>query len=569
MNNKYNKKILLAIIISSLFFSPLILAKPTYASTVSNKLNWEKPNGPSPYKVTVKNIKNTLTDPQLYVDLIGCTGAAERVAGSITKLIKNPVGTIVNTYNDVMDFVCETATASLGSGTSAVPIAGAGLSQAITDLKVCNEKSKDRTAEKATIKQTESIDSQNTVENCLNAIAVSLAKKQLVEMTKNTMNWINTGFGGDPLYVTNTNRLMTSITDRILTEEINFFKNADPYDYPYGRDYARSLSSSYLAEKNFRDSLKFTLGNYIQGNSSDVLNNYSNDFASGGWDAWLGFTQFDQNNPIGFNIMASDKETEEEEKKVQEQKEELAYSDGILSPKKCVKHATTKGDEKQTALNALSQAQSNLSVAQKKYDEAVINYSRNHSEENNSIVEKTNNGLSMAKTAYDKALSTANSLNIKITDTEEEECLEWEVVTPGSLIKDTISEYITSPARQTEMVKSINDLLYSLFNKMFSKFQTEGLASLEPSSDYNFKEFGGFGSNQKYKDTENNLLDNISFDIYEDQNSRPFDITKDLGNSYIYEKPTKLGTWDAYKNETEEIDGSKKGLFVGIGNKKN
>ena len=75
--------------------------------------------------------------------------------------------------------------ASLASGTSASKLQGAaGISVPVTDGGTT------ATTGNITVK-----------EACLDALAVSMSKSVLRKITESTINWINSGFEGDPLYV--------------------------------------------------------------------------------------------------------------------------------------------------------------------------------------------------------------------------------------------------------------------------------------------------------------------------------------------------------------------------------
>ena len=61
---------------------------------------------------------------------------------------------------------------------------------------------------------------------------------------------------------------------------------------------------------------------------------------------------------------------------------------------------------------------------------------------------------------------------------EFDKCVQFETVTPGSIIKDKVSTYINSPERQLELADDINKVLNTLFSTLISKLQNQGLSSL-------------------------------------------------------------------------------------------
>ncbi len=104
------------------------------------------------------------------------------------------------------------------------------------------------------------------------------------------MNWINSGFGGDPMYVTDVNSFMNGLSDSILQKEANLFKNpATNGDYPYGRSFAQGAITGSQVVKNFQDSMKQDLTSYLTPGSTPQ--SFATDFSQGGWDGWLALTQ--------------------------------------------------------------------------------------------------------------------------------------------------------------------------------------------------------------------------------------------------------------------------------------
>ncbi len=179
----------------------------------------------------------------------------------------------------------------------------------------------------------------NHRENCLKAVAQYLSKVALAKMTNETVNWINTGFKGSPLFVQSWTTFSKSIRDA----EIEDFTNSIAFDahlYPFGRSTAISLIAQN-AQNYFATNAQYTLDNYIAANNPGKTSiDFSTDFSAGGWNSFLYATQLPQNNPIGFSMIATDELATHiagtAASKAEVIKDQLFQGNGFLSLQECV-----------------------------------------------------------------------------------------------------------------------------------------------------------------------------------------------------------------------------------------
>lgn len=168
-------------------------------------------------------------------------------------------------------------------------------------------------------------------ENCLKKIARAASQVVLKEITRQTVNWINTGFNGQPLFVRNPASFFKSLADREVQSLANTFKNRN--SYPYGeafiRGYVRTVQNTL--ERNAQYNFTHT-GGYTR-------QQFATNFNNGGWEAWK-VASLPQNNPIGFSLMASDELAQRlagtKQSAAQDVRDELQQGLGFLSPKICV-----------------------------------------------------------------------------------------------------------------------------------------------------------------------------------------------------------------------------------------
>jgi len=513
MKKQNAKKIIpIAIIfIFALFFLQAISPIETSAATSTTKLNWDNPNSTknSAYKFKVTDALNS----QLIMQVVGCTGVVDKISTAITNLFQN------SAMKDKLDAakikavknICGKLKGAAEAAVATVP--NMTITDALKDIINCDLVQSTTSDEeiKKLINIAEADEKQRKTEECFNGIAYTLAKNQLTAMTRYTVNWVNTGFNGDPMYVRNLTNFTNNLEKDFLEREINTFTSTSQA-FPYGSDFAQTAINNYnygSSSVDFLESLASDLTNYItipiskevddltELQKAKIANDtFADDFLSGGWEGYVALTQEDKNNPIGFTMQASEFLEDQKVAQTNEVKEELQTNGGILSQKKCVKWQMY-GDDGKPKHNTLA---SGLVVP-------IYGTSK--------------------KSAYDV-------------------CITYEVVTPGSLIKDKVSTYLNSPERQLELADTINESLNALFTALISKFQNQGLSSLSAASDsyvYSDANMGlGYGDNSETTDSSTGS----------GYTNGAFDLTRDLGNTYIHNyQKIALETWNAKTNVPE------------------
>lgn len=540
MKKQIVKKIISTTIvfIFAIFF--LQILSPNIISA-ANELNWENPNknGQNPYKFKPKDALNS----QLIMQVVGCTGVVDKVSAAITGLVQRKSREFLKQKLEdklaekiikYCDALKESAVAgssmaiNLQLTTAEIEMIDCGTSTLTTDKKLLRQLMDDAT-KKAT---------SDRVEQCFNGIAITLARNQLTAMTRYTVNWVNSGFKGDPMYVRNITSLTNSMERNVLETGIDILNNEAQKAFPYGRDFSRSLVTSYktggvkYGATNFLDSLTSDLGAFVTDPRSyypeELLDEtplersrrvnyaFSNDFATGGWNGWLGLTQREQNNPLGFTMLASQYLSDQKQQKIEETKQDLLVNDGILSQKRCTKWKLY-GDDGKPLIS-----------------EDIDIWSDDY----------------LSKDIF---VYSTNKKNAK------DQCVQEETVTPGSLIKDKVSTYLNSPERQLELADTINESLNALFTALIARFQNQGLSSLS-SEDYAFSNPNmgvGYGSNS-FDD-----IDMFGETTSSGYTNGSFDLTRDLGNKYVHNYVREdLGNWDA---KTNKVWDNNLKLNIGIG----
>lgn len=561
---KKNKQITAKIIYTFvLFFFVFSSIKNIEASSLTNKLNWDNPNknGTNPYKISTDAILN----PQTMMAVVGCTGIVDKVSTATTGFLKDSLAKILKkesgklSTQELYEKYCSQGKAIANTSVSGMPtVLGNGVNSsaiqtAIKDTAFCNSNlnTKDREALLKQQETNEILTATKKREECFNGLAYTLAKNQLTSMTRQTINWVNTGFSGNPLYVQNITSLTNSIGKNVLENGIEVLANGA---FPYSDTFSKTAIVNYQNRNvfdntsNFLNSLASDLSNFITDTTSysdsEILtekqraqranNTFSNDFSTGGWDAWNAMTQRDQNNPLGFTMKASQYLADRIEQQSTETKNELIQNNGFLSQKECTMWQNYGNDGKPITTNK-------------------------------NLFNPTNVG-SITTTAVKEFSYTTNKQN------NNDKCVKWKVTTPGSMVKDKLSTYINSPERQLEIADSINEVLNNLFTKLIENFRSEGLFGLSQPSSFDSNSnygAGGYGSNNI------NYESGIEYDETTDSSGYSydsnFDLTRDLGNTYIRENTRSLGKWDAKNNriwdpQTKTWTGGELNVDLGVWN---
>jgi len=175
---------------------------------------------------------------------------------------------------------------------------------------------------------------KNVAKEILRQILMTVARKLLQDMTKSTVNWINSGFHGSPLFLQNPESFFKDIAKfeiRTMVDLIGY----DPLQ-PFGKGLALDIIAGYKGQ--LVTNLQYSLGKVM---TDPVLRyNYQNNFNVGGWNGFLINTQYPQNNYLGYRMMATEALAKKLQGTVQNAAQKvqttLQQGMGFLSPQKCV-----------------------------------------------------------------------------------------------------------------------------------------------------------------------------------------------------------------------------------------
>lgn len=176
---------------------------------------------------------------------------------------------------------------------------------------------------------------KNVAKEILRQLIMTAEKKLLQQMTKSTINWINSGFHGSPLFLTNPDSFFHDLAKTEIKNIIGDFGN-DPSKFPFGQQFSLNLINSY--KRTVDQDAAYSLSSFM---SQTAANNYRNNFNAGGWNGFLINTQYPQNNYLGFNMIATNQLAKKlagtEQTTTQKVQTTLQQGAGFLSPTTCPK----------------------------------------------------------------------------------------------------------------------------------------------------------------------------------------------------------------------------------------
>jgi hypothetical protein len=197
-----------------------------------------------------------------------------------------------------------------------------------------------------------------TSSRIIDGLAWTVAKTAIQSLTQSTVKWINSGFDGEPAYITDLSRNLSRLADTVADDFIRQLDGVvqsntgvslrapfqDQIAAQLREEFYRTTSSHGFDVRN-----PYTLGNY----SSNPAAFTGGDFSQGGLDGWQAAGRM-ENNPYGRYMLARNELVQQLDKAAKEQVEQLGWGNGFLPWRgSCGNTATqpTQGGVVSTATN--------------------------------------------------------------------------------------------------------------------------------------------------------------------------------------------------------------------------
>lgn len=376
---------------------------------------------------------------------------------------------------------------------------------------------------------TKSLEENDT---CLKSIGRMVIKLLLQKVTLSTVAWIQSGYEGNPTFIQNPGNFFRDIAKEEILKfgaelnisadcsisisgditEINTsgigLNGGDDCVSPYAFAFMERQAASF--NRKFADNARYSLNELIQNTTPQyTAQKFQADFASGGWDAWTYMTSVPANNPLGFQLLASN----ELQKRLQgtykapaeEVREALTQAAGYLGDNRCIEP------------EGRTRAQHNAA-------------------------------LELGEPELD---ANGNSTGFFIG-----QCKKWEYVTPGQMVAESATKLVNYQDNNLLRAEDLNDAVAAVLDAVLARFSTkiqEGFSnfSREGSDGFLVINQDAVGDNYYQTQTERDYYGSTSSAWMRDNPN--FDIRFDLSQAFIDTQRTYADKLHSYNLELQDL----------------
>jgi len=311
------------------------------------------------------------------------------------------------------------------------------------------------------------------------------AHKFLNTLTTQTVNWINSGFHGSPLFVQNPSQFFDDIGKtevKSLVDQVGY----DSIGQPFGKQFALNLINQY--KQTAQSNMQYSLSKVI--NDPVLLNNYRNNFSTGGWNGFLINTQYPQNNYLGYTMMQNETIAQRlmgntsTQNTIQKAQTMLSQGNGFLSPTMCSSASKNADAYNKSMANEFNPPQFDASAWTKDHP---WDPPAQYDVDAKGFITGVNPNYTTYKSNYEYSEEQAKA---------GETCLDANgksalvVTTPGAVVANQITTAMGSSFGQSELGQAVGGSLAAILDALTSKFINSGLSAL-----------GGIGNSSSPVDT--------------------------------------------------------------------
>jgi hypothetical protein len=307
-----------------------------------------------------------------------------------------------------------------------------------------------------------------------------VAKLALSAMTTSIVNWINSGFEGNPTFVENPGDFLADIADQ--TTGV-FIKKLGMTEL-CSADWLSKLKISLQYSVPYVKRMQCTLTG-IGENFQENYDRFQESFINGGWSSWISMTSNPQNNIYGAYLMSLD---------------ELAYRKARAEEMSKMKVSWGQGFK---PIETCSEGQSVNDFCNDVCKNSLENYE-----------------------SLEECLGDCK-------DTTSTEACElsggmMKAITPGNVIAEQLNLNLGSSVRQMELADEIEESLAAIFNALISQLISTGLRSMSSTSGENEDKQW---YNEEPSDNEKNAMIS-AIDLFLDSEIRYRDAKQASSNAY-------------------------------------
>lgn len=284
---------------------------------------------------------------------------------------------------------------------------------------------------------------ERTKEDILDGIAWTVAKVAVQSMTRSIVNWINSGYQGEPAFSQNLNRDMRQMGDALANAFIAEAANAVLSSELIAPLAQNAVAAYYLltSEDALAQRLKYTLADYTLDSAAYIRG----DWSKGGLSGWYGLTFRPENDPRYAAFIIQENLFSKIDAQMQQTLAEFGAGNGFLS---------WRGECAQTAGGQAGNTAMQQCIAQNEAGGPVQD-----------------------------CFALYGGAGASLSDADA--CVAYDVLTPGSVVEQQLVENLGSGVRQLELADSINEIISAvvvqMVNQVLGGGGLSGLSAPRPS----------------------------------------------------------------------------------------
>lgn len=304
-------------------------------------------------------------------------------------------------------------------------------------------------------------DNAALIKECMDSIAYALAKTLLAKMTDSIINWINSGFDGNPFYIGDTGSFFRNVLRDELQLALDEIKNTGTIYFDILRQEA-----IYRARSTLRDQIGFTLDSDIVNavcgyaqyqnyefcsqqltpeSRSALARAFTRGYIPFQWSTWDSLTQNCGNNIFCANTSALNYQLAQRQERLQQLNNDLNRSGGFLNQEVCA----DPGFERKLS----------------EWEAEAASYTTPPDDDFVGPPEPPESALA------DQIASGAFR--------PRPVCAEKIIRTPGRTIADKLTSNLGTTERQLELADELNESIAAIFDALISKLISDGLSSFK------------------------------------------------------------------------------------------
>lgn len=311
----------------------------------------------------------------------------------------------------------------------------------------------------------------------LKPLAIAVARSIIRRMTVQTVNWINSGFKGNPMYVTNTGQFFMDQADTAAAAFVQTNGILSSMCSPFQAKVRMALVKAYLGpEEPFACTLDTIANNFDA---------FTDDFSQGGWAGWFEMTQSDMGNPYGAYLTSQEMMNMKIGQKQEEKQNKLDQGKGFLSWETCDNGEgassglpTTEGSRR-TVCTKMGTITVGNSTSEGLISCNPPDYCPVNSSCTQSIIQVFKDGEWVTSEGDEGEAKIDAGVNDPLGNCPEG---QTRTNTPGSVIEAQLEQHLGTGIRQLELTSDINMLVSALFTQLINQIMGGIAAGLRGTS---------------------------------------------------------------------------------------